>query len=495
VALASSPTLRRTARIGLAILVGLAGAWASLAIWGTSVRQMGPFEVRLQTSLGRGETDIALPPLGRLTADTHLAPLRIEATLLDVRVAELTRLLDGDPGRLVDTLEAQAVHDLRVQALTVLAAACLLALGLALLAFRRAPRTIAVSVLAAFLAVGGAEALTLATFRADAFRSPTFSGSLRLAARVIPPVRTAEQIDAFREQLTRVVDGAVQAYTKIQTNPVGGAGEIRVLHISDLHLSPLGFDFARQIAKGFDVDFVIDTGDTTSFGTASEDFVLSDIRAFDQPYLWVRGNHDSIAFQRALDALPNTTVLDGTATWRQGLRVYGLGDPVPPGARGELSDAAFAERVRAAGSRILSDLERLPPVDIVAVHDDRMAEAVAGRVPLVVSGHFHETGARVIDGTLFLRIGTTGGSALTTFEPSEHVPLSAEVLYFEPGTPPRLIAYDVIEQSPTTGTLTVKRHLVEEEFGSLTPSPAASPTGATASGSPTAGSPTPAPVG
>ena len=478
-----------------AILVGLAAAWAAMAIWGTSVRQMGPFEVRLQTSFGRGETDIILPPLGRLTADTHLAPLRIGATLLDVRVAELTRLLDRDLRGLVDTLEAQAIHDLRAQALTVLAAACVLGLVLATLAFRRAPRTIALSVLAAFLAVGGTEVMALATFRADAFRSPTFYGSLRLAARVIPPVRTAEQVDAFREQLTRVVDGAVQAYTKIQTNPVGGAGEIRVLHVSDIHLSPLGFDFARQIAKGFDVDFVIDTGDTTSFGTTSEDFVLSDIRAFDQPYLWVRGNHDSMAFQRALDGLPNTTVLDGTTTWRQGLRIYGLGDPVPPSARGRISDAAFAERVRSSGQRILADLEHLPPVDIVAVHDDRMAEAVAGRVPLVVSGHFHQTGARVIDGTLFLRIGTTGGSALTTFEPSEHVPLSAEVLYFEPGTRPRLIAYDVIEQSPTTGTLTVTRHLVEEELGTLTPSPATTPAGAPTSGSPKVVSPTPAPVG
>ena len=33
------------------------------------------------------------------------------------------------------------------------------------------------------------------------------------------------------------------------------------------------------------------------------------------------------------------------------------------------------------------------PIELVAVHDDRMAEAVAGRAPVVVSGHFHENRA------------------------------------------------------------------------------------------------------
>jgi hypothetical protein len=37
------------------------------------------------------------------------------------------------------------------------------------------------------------------------------------------------------------------------------------------------------------------------------------------------------------------------------------------------------------------------------------------------------------------------------------------------------VAYDLIEQSPKTGALTVTRHLVEQEFGILTPSPSPSP--------------------
>jgi hypothetical protein len=77
-----------------------------------------------------------------------------------------------------------------------------------------------------------------------------------------------------------------------------------------------------------------------------------------------------------------------------------------------------------------------------------------------------------VDGTLFLRVGTTGGAGPTSFTEEGDVPLSAEILYFEPGDPAALVAWDVIQQLPATGDLTVTRHLAAEEFGPLTPSPA-----------------------
>ena len=103
--------------------------------------------------------------------------------------------------------------------------------------------------------------------------------------------------------------------------------------------------------------------------------------------------------------------------------------------------------------------------------DDRMAEAVAGYVPLVASGHFHVPGARVMDGTLYLRIGSTGGAGAKVFTQVGGVPLSAEVLYFSRTTPRVLVGYDLIEQSPENGSLTVRRHLVSEDFGTLVPTP------------------------
>src|SRR4029079_11251488 len=105
------------------------------------------------------------------------------------------------------------------------------------------------------------------------------------------------------------------------------------------------------------------------------------------------------------------------------------------------------------------------------LHDDRMGEALAGYVPLVVSGHLHQASVRTIDQTLFLRVGSTGGAGANVFTQVGGVPLSAEVLYFSRELPHRLVAYDLIEQSPETGSLTVRRHLIEQEFGTLVPTP------------------------
>jgi predicted phosphodiesterase len=345
-------------------------------------------------------------------------------------------------------------------------------------AFRRDARRVAVSIVAALVAVGGCQALALASYRPDAFLNPTYSGTLALAPEVIGPVEAAsKRIDAFRAQLTRVVDGAVRAYTSVQTSPLGNANEIRVLHISDIHISPVGFEFARQIADGFDVDFVLDTGDITSFGTPVENLILQNIPAFHRPYVFVRGSHDSMALQAEVEKIENATVLDGTTATIDGISMYGLGHPVFVSDRSQpLDGAAFAQQAEDACTRVKSDVEALPqPPVMIAVHDDRMASCMAGLVPLVVSGHFHTNTVRTENGTLFLRVGTTGGAGPTLFTDEGASLLSAEVLYFRPGTPPQLVAYDVITQNPETGNLTVTRELVTAE-PLVPPPPTATPT-------------------
>ncbi len=272
------------------------------------------------------------------------------------------------------------------------------------------------------------------------------------------------------------MSGAARVYSEIQTRTSSG-NQIRVLHIADVHLSPLGMDFAQQLAEAFDVDVVVDTGDLTSFGTPAEDLIARFVPAFDQPYLFVPGNHDGPSIEAAMARVPNVTVVDGATVEKGGLTFYGLRHPVfTPNREAAVDDDEFEARARQAGQRILSDVQRMPaPPTVVAVHDDRMAEAVAGHVPVVVSGHFHLPSARVLNGTLFLRTGTTGGSGFTVFTEEGGIPLSAEILYFERGAQPVLVAFDRITQSPESGNLSVERHLVAEEFGDLRPTPSPSP--------------------
>jgi predicted phosphodiesterase len=474
--------MRRAETLLLAVAVGLIGAWLGMALLARTTVPMGPFRIELDAGFGKGETHLGLPPFGTLTADSHLSPLTLSATLQDVGVQRLTDAVNrqGIDG-VVAAVEADARDRVPLFAWQILTSGTIGAAVLALLAFRSRWRLVVASVIAAILGVAGSEVLVLTTFTPSAFTEPTYSGSLALAPQLIGPVREAtNRIEDFRAGLTQLVDGTVRAYSTLQTAPIG-EDAITVLHISDIHASPLGMDFAIEVARGFDVDFVVDTGDLTSFGTPVENLIVSRIPEFGRPYVFVRGSHDPISLQAQVAELPNAVVLDGQARDVDGLTIYGLGHPEFTPARGVEVDAeAFEEAARAAGDVIVEDLDEADdPVDLIAVHDDRMAELAAGRAPVVISGHFHATNARVLNGSLFLRIGTTGGSGAGIFRGLEDIPFSAEVLYFSREEDPQLIAYDVIEQLPDSGSLTVQRINVTEEYGELvlTPTPLPSVTG------------------
>ena len=449
-----------------------------MSLFAQTTVPLGPFRVQLQTGFGRGETVLRLPPFGALTADTHLAPLGLSATLIDVRVQRLTDVVNrqGIDGLVAD-VERDAGEQLRPLALRGLVVAVVGGTALAVVVFRRSLRLVAVSGGVALLSVLACLAMVQVTFQLSAFAEPRYSGSLSLAPKLIGPVRQAtDRIGDLRAGLRQIVDGTVRAYTTLQSVPLA-EDAIRVLHISDIHASVLGMDFAQEVARGFDVDLVVDTGDITSFATPVEELIATEIPDFGRPYVFVRGSHDSLALQGAIAARSNAVVLDGRSETIEGLTVYGLGHPEFTPARGvPVDDEAFAEAARSSGEVIASAIDGADErFDVVVVHDDRMAEAVAGRVPLVLSGHFHETAGTVRSGTLFLRIGTTGGSGAGIFRDLA-VPFSAEVLYFSRGTQPELLAYDVIEQLPESGSLTVQRVNVIQEFGPLIPTPSPSQT-------------------
>ena len=149
----------------------------------------------------------------------------------------------------------------------------------------------------------------------------------------------------------------------------------------DIHASPSGWTSHRG-RGGLDADFVIDTGDITSFGTPVENLIATEIPGFGVPYVFVRGSHDSIALQEAIAREPNAIVLDGREKTIDGLTVYGLGHPAFTPARGAPVDAEdFADLALSAGPVIAADLEAAPePVDVVP-SDDRWPIAV-GAVPL-----------------------------------------------------------------------------------------------------------------
>ena len=323
------------------ILVGLVGAALALQAFAKTTVDAGPFLVQIEADFGRSVTDISLPPLGRLRADTHGAPLHLRASLREVDVEQLQEGLRSG----VDSVAAEVERN------TLDAVRAVRGMGRSSSASPAPPRS-------ACSRSGtdgswcsarpwrdsspsscpSASPRSASTRRRS--RRPSYTGSLRLVPQLFGPVEGAiERVGYFREELRRVVAGAARAYAAIESNPLGRGDEVRVLHISDIHLSTLGYEFAQELARSFDVDLVLDTGDTTSFGASNEEFILSEIPGFGLPYVWVRGNHDSREFQEALGRVEGTVVLDGDTAEVDGFTIYGLGHPY------------FNEAARHAGGR------------------------------------------------------------------------------------------------------------------------------------------------
>lgn len=463
------------AHVLAAAAVGIAGMWLALLLAGRHDYAVGPFRVELFARPGKGMTEVALPPFGRIQADTHVPPVRLTATVTLVEPQDLSTIvarrgIDG----LIRQTEQGAYAALRVHAVRVLAVGLGGALAVALLTYRRQWPRVLLGLGAALAGFGLAGGLSWLTFNPSAFLQPTFTGSLSLAPRLVGPLQEATgRIEDFRTQLARLVGAAADAYDIIVNVPRPSARATVVLHISDIHLSPIGMDFAQRLARSFGVDVVVDTGDITSFGTPLEQAILGRIPEFRVPYVFVRGNHDSAEITGRLAAVENTTVLDGSVQEVAGLRIFGASHPLfTPTESRQLEPAGIATALEEAGDVLKPRLVvLLPRPDLVAVHDDRMAEPWTGLVPLVVSGHFHETGSRMIGETLFLRVGSAGGGGLEGLAEGE---LAAQILYFE-GRPPALVAYDVVELDPDTGGLTVRRTLTTRLIEPVGPSP--SPTG------------------
>jgi predicted phosphodiesterase len=454
----------RAARVLAALVLGLVGGWLGLTVAGSVHHEVGPLNtsMRLQPAWGGGTT-VVVPPLGELRLDTHVGVLGVRATLEGVDVDE-ARTLVAAPERLAD-LKPQAVADIRwALTMAVLRAALAATLGAVLLgalAFRRVGAA-ALAGATALATVGGSAGLAMATANPASIAEPRYTGLLADAPTV---VGTAESIvtdfSRYGDQLAQVVRNVSGLYAATSTLPLMPATDdtVRVLHISDLHLAPQAWDTVLTVADQYDVDVVVDSGDITDHGSKPENRYVEEVRRFDVPYVWVRGNHDSQITQRAMERLRNVVVLDGRPRRVAGLTFLGLGDPTFTPNK---ADTATPEAVAEAAERLASKIEMHGDVDVAVFHDPTPAGVLDGLVPISLHGHLHyRKVTRGEEGTWFMVQGSTGGSGLRALEPEQPAPILLSVLYIDrsSGT---LRGYDDIRLGGLGSTSAqIQRHVVD----------------------------------
>ena len=229
---------------------------------------------------------------------------------------------------------------------------------------------------------------------------PRYSGLLTVAPTAVGDVEAVvDQFGEYRAQLTELVGNVVTLYRTAQGLPTFDPddGTVRVLHVSDIHNNPQAFDLIELLVEQFGIDAVADTGDITDWGTEPETQLLDRIGDVGVPYVWVRGNHDSPTIGAAVAAQPNAVVLNGDPRTVAGLRFWGVADTrYTPNKDQPTGRDVERDRAEAVAPQVAArlDADQPPTVDVVLVHDARMAGALGGKVPLVLAGHTHEARTR-----------------------------------------------------------------------------------------------------
>ncbi len=214
----------------------------------------------------------------------------------------------------------------------------------------------------------------------------------------------------------------------------------------------------RSLIDQFKINLVVDTGDISDHGTKPENFIVDEIGNLGIPYVFVRGNHDSMTTQKAVEQQKNAIVLDDRVAEVEGLRIYGIGDPrftpdksvevdEDPASLTTLGREKAAEVAPPEWPRSSSTTApQRSPVDLVAVHDPTIGRAFYGSTALVLAGHVHARSTELSPtGTRLMIQGSTGGAGLRGLEHDDPTPLQASVLYFSKDTR-RLQAWDDVDR-------------------------------------------------
>jgi predicted phosphodiesterase len=468
----------------LPVAAGALGAVLAVTLVAREDARIGPTSVRLSVRPAlSGTSRLAVPPFGSVTAHTHKGPLQFRATLDDVDVAALNRALNEDDevggglrrrslNAALAPLERDARHAARDFLLRVTAVGLLGGLAGVLLFGRRDARRLALAAAGGALATAVLLVPSVATYDVTAFRAPRYEGAVEYAPALVGDVRTGlDRLQTLRDEMARITTNLNRAYAALgRPVPLLDGATVRVLHVSDVHLNPAGFDLARQLADKFEVAAVVDTGDMGTWGLPPERSITRRVRDFDVPYLFVKGNHDNPAMVAAVAANHNAHVLHDSAATVQGVRFYGVADPVFSPGRGYRVDEfeRLKERRSVDVATELDGQARRP--DVLLVHDPALARYALGSVATVLDGHLHSFGTQVVNGTRELRTGTVGGAGPDGLRAKQPVPYTAEVLYFDPGTH-RPVAVDRITVAALDSSFSVDRELLGEGSAAFTPDP------------------------
>jgi predicted MPP superfamily phosphohydrolase len=466
-----SERVRQFTVVAAILFMGTGAAAGGLALVGGTKADIGPFDttVSLHPDLS-GETVVTIPPLGDVIFDSHDGPVGLNLSLDSVDPVEAQDIINT-PGGVTSASKSlasdvtDAVVRVVVEALAIVTLCGLLVGALAFRTMRRALLT-GVTSLAVTAALMGYAATTL---RTESISQPRYEGLLAYAPSVVGNAEDiAVNYEEYVANLQKFVTNISEFYALAMDMPQLGIQDdsIRVLHVSDIHLNPSAWHLMESVVDQFDIDAVADTGDMNDYGSEQEAEIFSQgVEQISVPYVFVKGNHDSVTTVAALSAYDHVVVLDGEVREIAGLEFAGVADPRFTPDKGAQPSSEYAQQMLVeSGERLARTITEAGGADVAMVHEPPMADPLAGVVPLVLAGHTHERAVHDLgDGTSLMVEGSTGAAGLRNFQSDDPMRMEMDVLYFDPVTK-ALTAYDSISVGSGTETdVTLDRTVIPTE--------------------------------
>ncbi len=468
----------------LFLFISLLGAASVVTIFGARTYHWRAFDVEVSIYPAiSGSTRLRFIPLGEILAPTHKTPLALQISLMNISFNDAKKLITNPPPR--KELEAEFTHaarrDIKEFALFQIMFGAIGGLLAPVLFRSRRFREWLISSLVG----GGFVALvffsTVRTFSPGAFENPKYTGSLQQADWIITLVKDGfNKAEALSEKLKNVANNLSKLYERINSVPRIPADEdsVTILHITDIHNNPAAVAFVRELVASTRVDMVIDTGDLTDFGSPLEIDLSKGMAQLKVPYVFLAGNHDSLAVLRAVRKYPNAIIMEGTPVEVKGLSILGSSDPSSSKDGANNVDTP-PESLLASGKSLEASFDKAPVhPDIVCVHDPRQGEPLIGKAKLILCGHEHRSYMEIKQGTVICNAGTTGAAGGRYFDKASGVPLSAAILRFTRPPNPRLLLIDRVVLDGALSQYSISRETFNNATGmpeNLIPKPPPAP--------------------
>ncbi|AGL02615.1 metallophosphoesterase family protein [Desulfoscipio gibsoniae] len=454
-------TISKKSELLTSILLAMTGAVLLVSLFGYMRFNIDALQFRVTVQFNeKGYTEVEIPPLGTVRAHTHTAPLLVSVRLENIDLQLIQRLLSDTTERNEVVEQSKTVLQ-QVAVIFVIKLIGLAMLGGALGVFLTRKGNLKkyiIGSLTGSITAGVLLAAAYLTYDISAFRNPQYTGVLRVAPWMVGLAQeTFGKIETVGENLEIIAKNLNLLYERLDNlQPLGETtDEFKILHVSDLHNNPAGMDFVLRVADLFGADMIIDTGDISDFGTPLEALLLEQLNHIDIPYFFIPGNHDAPAIIDRMNQIPNVTVVNGLVE-KNGLLFYGVPDPSSADNTVIPSDLSIIPRLT---QQVVNRIDQIAPgVDIALLHNDKMARALAGHVPVILFGHNHRMAITQQEGSILVNAGTSGAAGLRGLQTTQ-IPYSVVLLHFRPDEngQNRLVAADAISVSNLEQGFTLDR--------------------------------------